>query len=68
MRAKQAIARKCTIERKRNKLIAEIIKYDLAIGGVGELVLTEKTYRDPTVNEVSGKLKKKKLKSEEVRL
>ncbi|NLV35478.1 MAG: hypothetical protein GXY17_02240 [Clostridiaceae bacterium] len=61
MRAKQAMARKCTIGRKRNKAIAEIIKYDLGTGREGELVLTTKTYRDPTADKVSRLLKKRKI-------
>lgn len=68
MRAKQAIARRCTIERKRRKALAEMMKYDIGISKNDELYMFLKEYRDPTVKNVANQLRKKKLNVKEASL
>lgn len=66
MRVKQAIARRCTIERKRRKALAEMMKYDIGISKNDELYMFLKEYRDPTVKNAANHLRKKKLNVKEV--
>jgi|GEM_PF-6069248 len=66
MRAKQAIARRCTIERKRRKALAEMMKYGIGITNSDELYMFPKEYRDSTVKNAANHLRKKKLNVKEV--